>query len=102
MTKNTHRGHNMIFVNDIWIYEDTKAPVSEDKDRPCGNCCRPNLQTGHDACLGTLPGLMNACCGHGDIKKTFIQFLDGVIVRGSYAKIIIGILKVTNQGSESI
>lgn len=35
---------------------------------------------GHDACLGELPGVKYACCGHGVepptvVKKTFLEYL---------------------------
>jgi hypothetical protein len=37
---------------------------------------------GHDGCLGTLPGVMNACCGHGDPRDTFVQFIGGSRIHG--------------------
>ena len=41
----------------------------------CAYCNRQATAEGHDACLGTIPGpVMNACCGHGDISKAYIQF----------------------------
>ncbi len=43
-------------------------------DRPCGHCGLPNRSDGHDACLGVIPGAMNACCGHGNIKFAYIQY----------------------------
>ncbi len=49
----------------VWVYTDTQTPVSEWPDRPCGHCGLANTPEGHDACLGTLPGVSNACCGHG-------------------------------------
>lgn len=35
-----------------------------------------------DACLGLLPGVANACCGHGTRAESYIQFTNGVTVRG--------------------
>lgn len=46
-----------------------------------------------DDCLGMLPGLANACCGHNDEKSAYVQFLDGSCVRGKNAIIIQDILK---------
>lgn len=40
----------------------------------CGHCNLPNRVDGHDACLGTIPGVMNACCGHGDVRCAYVQF----------------------------
>ncbi|MFW6242880.1 MAG: hypothetical protein ACOC2W_01865 [bacterium] len=36
-----------------------------------------------DACFPNLPGVSNACCGHGK-RKGYIQFENGVIVRGYF------------------
>ncbi len=48
---------------------------------PCNNCRLHRTPEGHDACLGTLPGVMNACCGHGDPWDIYVQFYDGTILR---------------------
>lgn len=36
-----------------------------------------------DPCLGHLPGVRYACCGHG-VDHGYIFFENGVIVRGSF------------------
>ncbi len=43
----------------------------------CDHCGLPDTPEGHDACLGTIPGAMNACCGHGDVKCAYIQYQAG-------------------------
>ena len=36
--------------------------------------------------MGTLPGVMNACCGHGDFGMVYVQFRDDrETIRGSEA-----------------
>lgn len=40
----------------------------------CKSCDRHPTKEGHDACLGELPGVANACCGHGDVEKAYVQF----------------------------
>ena len=35
-----------------------------------------------DPCLGTLPGVIEACCGHGDPRKGYVFFEDGLLFRG--------------------
>jgi hypothetical protein len=92
MTKSNYRGHKIELYNGKWVYSDNKQPVDTFK-RLCGYCGNKKTIEGHDGCLGTLKGLMNACCGHGNIKETYVQFLDGHTVRGKDAKIIIDILK---------
>ena len=88
------RGHEIEFSNGEWVYSDTKEPtVTGWQNRPCGHCQQFNTKEGHDACLGTLIGVMNACCGHGDNKEAYVQFLDGNVVNGKDSLAIIEILK---------
>lgn len=71
---NQHRGHNIVQQeNESWIYVDTGQMVSQNPDRRCGHCDLPNREDGHDSCLGVLPGVMNACCGHGDVRMSYVQ-----------------------------
>lgn len=96
MVTSKNRGNEIYFnENDkIWYYKDNNLPVSENyKTRPCGNCGKKYTKEGHDGCLGTLIGVMNACCGHGDIEEAYIQFWDGEGIYGKDAKIIQDILK---------
>jgi len=94
ITKSKFRGNNIIFENNKWIYEDTKLSVAEThSERPCGNCGKPYTKEGYDACLGKLPGVMNACCGHGNINEAYVQFLDGKVIDGKDAINIMNILK---------
>ena len=57
----------------------------DNESRVCGFCSREPTIDGHDGCLGTLPGVMNACCGHGEISLAYIQFENGGLVRGEAA-----------------
>ncbi len=63
------------------------------ENRSCGHCKKPNRSDNHDACLGTLPCVMNACCGHGRKKEAYIQFLNRKSIHGHLAVIILNILK---------
>jgi len=94
MVKSKCRGNDTEFINNKWVYSDTKEPVSENyKHRPCGHCGKICTEEGHDGCLGTLIGAMNACCGHGNIDEAYIQFWDGSRIGGEDAKVIQDILK---------
>lgn len=56
-------------------YADNNVSVFKEA-RPCKLCKRfPIITKNHryDACLGKLPGVKNACCGHG-LKDGYIQF----------------------------
>lgn len=78
------RGHSIYWDRDLWRYTDNNAPTL-DNERDCGHCGKPRTPEGHDGCLGTLPGVANACCGHGIAKEAYVQFPDGADVRGDAA-----------------
>ena len=81
---NTLRGHKIEYDGNQWIYSDTgETTVDTWETRPCGHCNKYNTPEGHDACLGTIPGVMNACCGHGNINEAYVQFTDGTTIRKS-------------------
>jgi hypothetical protein len=54
--------------------------------RNCGACgaARPATEA-PDPCLGTLPGIYNACCGHGFREYAYLQWPDGTRVGGDAA-----------------
>ena len=85
MTHSKHRGHPIEFTNSTWIYSDNKQPVSSEPNRSCGNCGKSQTEHGHDGCIGTLPGVMNACCGHGSDDEAYIQYENGKELRGEEA-----------------
>lgn len=91
MARAKFRGHDIeTDIDDLWVFADTGQLVSEDKNnRPCSHCKKNDTQDGHDGCLGTLKGLMNACCGHGVESDAYIQFLDCECLRGKPALIVI-------------
>jgi len=90
--KSKWRGHDISYNIDRWVYSDNLVPVEEMKERPCGNCNRAQTKEGHDDCLEELPGVMNACCGHGDTDLAYIQFLDGYSIHGQDAHMIQSIM----------
>jgi len=59
------RGHPVYFKDGRIFYRDTGEEVDWNNPRPCPRCGRLPTPEGHDACLGTLPGVKSACCGHG-------------------------------------
>ena len=84
MEQNSLRGHSIIYVNDEWLYMDTMTPTVGN-ERSCGHCGIANTNEGHDGCLGVIPKVMNACCGHGQNDEAYIQYWDGSDVRGDVA-----------------
>lgn len=85
------RGHAITeMASRSWTYADTGQLVSENPARACGHCDLPNTPEGYDASLGELPGVMNACCGHGSQHEAYVQLVDGRRLAGSEA---IGFIK---------
>lgn len=84
MVSSKLRGHGIVFIKGEWLYNDTKIPTINN-ERDCGECERSDTVDGHDGCIGTLPNVMNACCGHGIISEAYIQYWDGHCLRGQDA-----------------
>ena len=53
-------------VNCSQVYE----PVAW-QPRACGFCLMPYGESLHDPCLGTIPDVTTACCGHGDESERY-------------------------------
>jgi hypothetical protein len=79
------RGHPIHHDGEQWRYTNTGAPTATAEERPCGHCGGLRTAEGHDACLGTLPDVLNACCGHGQERAAYIVFSDGRRLAGSDA-----------------
>jgi len=75
-----HRGYPIVYVNDKWLFEDDWEPTPEfgGKERRCFKCGKEPNKNGEDACLGHLPGVTAACCGHGKKEYSYIHFENGV------------------------
>lgn len=78
------RGHKIERLNGEFVYSDTKTPTVNN-NRPCGFCGLDHTNEGHDGCLGELSGIMNACCGHGQIHDAYLQYWDGSTITGKQA-----------------
>jgi hypothetical protein len=51
----------------------------------CLHCGLDRTKEGHDGCIGTLPNIMNACCGHGETQAAYVQFVDSGTIQGEEA-----------------
>lgn len=86
MQRSFSRGYPIIFKDNAWVYEDTGKRSGFDYEvRPCKKCGKvfegSNIGDA-DPCLGFLPGVDNACCGHGVRSESYIRFTNGVVIRG--------------------
>jgi len=60
-------------------YLDDKTPCSEE-ERSCKACGLFKTPEGADGCIGMLPGVKFACCGHG-VEQGYIYFENEKVVR---------------------
>lgn len=85
------RGHEIKWIpeEDGWVYADTEEPIrtdGEENERPCVKCGEMPTDEGHDPCIANLPGVENACCGHG-VERGYVAFEDGTVIRGDLSTI---------------
>jgi len=52
-------------IYSYWRYNDTNELIKESPDRECNHCGKYQTEEGHDPCIANLPGVEQACCGHG-------------------------------------
>lgn len=89
MSGSTSRGHKVKYDRgkNTWVYADTGEelviPWATKEDRPCIKCGKKPLANGEDPCLGNLPGVRSACCGHG-VSKGFVMFDNGLCIEGDF------------------
>ena len=69
-------GYDCEWNGSDWVYSDTKE-VASITPRPCPMCQKPPTPEGHDACLGNIPGVESACCGHGRENGYIIWNIEG-------------------------
>jgi len=86
-------GRKIRFDEDIdeWVYAYDLSLVFDETSPPgkCPRCGRMPTAEGHDACIANLPGIINACCGHG-VKDPryfpYVMFEDKTVLRGKEAE----------------
>ena len=88
MNNSNTSGHKVYLDDGKYFYTDTKEPVT-DNPRPCFKCGKGETSEGHDPCIGTLPDIRNACCGHGIESDAYIQFSDSSVLDGKLAIMVI-------------
>lgn len=53
----------------------------------CDMCKLPPRVDGVDQCLGKLPMVRNACCGHGEPQSAYVQFSPRLRIAGRTARV---------------
>jgi hypothetical protein len=84
MTMSHWRGWPIEWDGTRWLFSDDKTPVPGygGQFRPCKKCGAVMNDHEADKCLGQLPGVRNACCGHGVPSQAYISFHSGLIIEG--------------------
>lgn len=80
MRRSFHHGYPIYYSPEGWKYEDNDKLIHTEK-RPCKKCGCKMPEYGPDPCLGNLPGVDNACCGHGKQDQAYIRFSNGTIIK---------------------
>ena len=88
MRRAYYRGHAAYLdrEREAWFYLDTDALVFSVENgfrdaRPCTFCDRKPTVEGYDPCIGFLPGVRSACCGHG-VTPSYVVWDNGVLTNG--------------------
>ena len=85
------RGHLVVYRDGKWVFEDDGSPAPFDggEERPCAKCGEswgrsmfPDGSHVPDPCLGLLPGVKWACCGHGIPGEAYVSLDDGRCLYG--------------------
>lgn len=82
-----YHGHRLFWDPYVewWYFEETGETLDRDREEHenmiCKRCKRRPTSEGHDGCIGKLPGVRHACCGHGVVKEAYIEWKDGVVSR---------------------
>jgi hypothetical protein len=63
-----------------FAHGEMKSWDRRDPKAVCPLCRKKRTKAGHDPCIADLPGVMNACCGHG-VRAGYIMFENGITVR---------------------
>lgn len=71
----TRLGHVIRFNSDEELHAKTQ-------DLTCIKCNLKPTPEGSDPCLGNLPGVLYACCGHGKPGRAYILFENGIHIQG--------------------
>ena len=65
-------GNKAFYIDNEWQLADG-TPAKKGR---CPKCNEPPTPEGHDACLGYIPGVVAACCGHG-VERPYVYLQEG-------------------------
>ena len=66
-----------------WLKAEYSFRRHREREYHCAECGEGHSAQHPDPCLGRLPGVLGACCGHGDREEAYIGWKgDGPTIRG--------------------
>lgn len=74
-------------VYSVWRYAESGKRFSTEDSLACVKCGKVSKGHEPDPCMGNLPGVENACCGHGIENDAYISFDNGITVRGTFTSV---------------
>ena len=81
------RGHEIYTENGKdWMFSDTNEPYKD--NRPCIKCGVLVNEKEPDPCLGMLPDVTFACCGHGVKGQDYVVYKGKRLLMKEYNLII--------------
>jgi hypothetical protein len=76
------RGRNYAFCEECEIFIDKESCEEINRsEMKCAECNLLPTKDGHDPCIADLPGVIFACCGHGNLGQAYVAFADGRTIR---------------------
>lgn len=80
------RGYPCKWDGATWVFVDNglETPPCGGALRPCAKCGRTFPLDTPDPCIGLLPGVVSACCGHGIPGEAYAIFDGGLKLTGDF------------------
>lgn len=80
MTAHGHiRGHHVTHDPTLGWVDDRGTHGDDLMTQSCAACGLHPTPEGHDGCLGELPGVESACCGHGGRQNATLYVSDPTV-----------------------
>lgn len=100
-----HHGHRFAMPQGgfaKYLDDESLVMMTNGWDRPCAACnftC--STKYGPDPCLGWLPNVEHACCGHGDVSQAYVILESDARYDGREAILVMQGLKELKEQGES-
>jgi len=83
MNLNYLMGHGVYMADDMLIARNSRGQFINIDKLKCTKCKKKATKDGQDPCIANLPGVTDACCGHGR-HEGYIVFENGVKITGFF------------------